>query len=208
MVEESFSRGKHNSRFSQATVCSVQRVLHHHVVLCSLGTQASFESFGAPPPFIHLFGRSSAPFFLSILTPGRIDTICRRLYHLYTMDTKTIEAIKQDLLKEKERLESELGNFAKKDSSMADNYTSDFPKFGNDEDENANEVAEYSDRLAVEHTLEKQLKDVHKALKKIVDGTYGICDHCGESIGEERLKIRPTSTSCVSCKKRLTGEVD
>lgn len=122
------------------------------------------------------------------------------------IDQKTIESIKEDLLKEKGRLESELGGFARKDDSIDNNYKSEFPDFGNDEDENANEVAEYSDRLAVEHTLEKQLKDVNKALQNIEDGKYGVCNHCGNDIEEERLKIRPTSSSCVACKKKLTGE--
>jgi RNA polymerase-binding transcription factor DksA len=107
---------------------------------------------------------------------------------------------------EEKRLEEELAKFARKDQTIADNYRSEFPDFGNKEDENAAEVAEYSDRLSLEHTLEKQLRDVKKALVNITKGKYGICSHCGRPIEEKRLLARPTSGSCVECKKRLQGE--
>ena len=122
------------------------------------------------------------------------------------MDKKILKTFKDELEKELVRLEKELADFTQKDSSITDNYRSKFPDYGNDEDENANEVAEYSDRLSLEHTLEKQLRDVKKALQSIEEGTYGICKHCKNPIEEGRLKIRPTSTSCVACKKQLKGE--
>lgn len=122
------------------------------------------------------------------------------------MDKQTLETIKEKLEKEKEKLEKELGSFAEKDTIIKDNYRSKFPEFGDKEDDNAAEVATYSDRLSLEYTLEKQLRDVNKALVNITKGGYGVCKHCGHPIEEERLKIRPTSSSCVSCKKRLKGE--
>ena len=122
------------------------------------------------------------------------------------MDKKTLDIIKASLEEEKTKLEQDLANFSKPDSKLEDDYQSSFPDYGNDEDENANEVAEYSDRLSLEDALERQLKDVNQALANIKAGNYGICKHCGKPIEEERLKVRPTSSSCVDCKKRLTGE--
>lgn len=122
------------------------------------------------------------------------------------MDKNFIAEIKKKLEEEKTKLESDLAGFSKKDTVISDNYKSEFPEFGTDEGENANEVAEYSDRLSLEHELEKQLRDVKQALENIENGKYGICKHCGNEISEERLKIRPTSSSCVDCKKRLQGE--
>jgi DnaK suppressor protein len=54
--------------------------------------------------------------------------------------------------------------------------------------------------------LEKELRDIDSALKKIKDETYGVCKYCGEDIGEARLKIRPSSSACVECKKKFKGE--
>lgn len=47
--------------------------------------------------------------------------------------------------------------------------------------------------------LQAMLVDVDRALEKIEDGTYGICDRCGRSIPEERLQARPWSVLCVDC---------
>ena len=122
------------------------------------------------------------------------------------MNKQTLNKIKEKLETEKNRLEQALADFAKKDTTIADNYRSEFPEFGNKDDENAAEVATYSDRLSLEHTLEKQLRDVNKALTSLAGGSYGICNHCGQPIEEQRLTVRPTSSSCVACKKRLKGE--
>jgi len=45
--------------------------------------------------------------------------------------------------------------------------------------------------------LHAMLVDVDRALEKIEDGTYGICDRCGRLIPEERLEARPWSVLCV-----------
>lgn len=44
--------------------------------------------------------------------------------------------------------------------------------------------------------------DVVRALAKIEDGTYGLCDRCGALIPEERLEARPWSVLCVRCASR------
>lgn len=123
------------------------------------------------------------------------------------MDKAILEKIKSNLLAEKKRLEVELSRFTQKDVKLTDNYLSQFPQFGDKEEENAAEVAEYSDRLSLEHALEKELRDVNKALASMEKGSYGICRYCKNPIEEKRLLIRPTSNSCVVCKKKLKGEV-
>jgi len=122
------------------------------------------------------------------------------------MDKDTLQAIKNKLLEEKARLEKELESFTRKDSQITDNYLANFPQFGDKEDENAAEVADYSDRLSLEHALEMKLRDVNKALESIKKGNYGICKYCKKPIEKERLLIRPNSASCVECKKKLKGE--
>ena len=43
--------------------------------------------------------------------------------------------------------------------------------------------------------------DVERALEKLGDGTYGICDSCGETIGRERLAAITWATLCISCAR-------
>jgi DnaK suppressor protein len=114
----------------------------------------------------------------------------------------------QTLLEEKKaKLETELGGFASKNPKDADEYDANFPEYGDEDDDNAREVAEYTSNKPLEIALEKELRDIKKALKRLADGTYGVCKYCDRDIDERRLRARPTSGSCVACKKALTNEV-
>jgi DnaK suppressor protein len=42
--------------------------------------------------------------------------------------------------------------------------------------------------------------EIDRALAKLADGSYGICDVCGGKIAEERLEALPWATLCVACK--------
>ena len=124
-----------------------------------------------------------------------------------TFSKEFLQEIKTSLLEMKENLESELGKFTKKNPHVSDDYEAEFPDYGDEEDENAREVAQYTANKPVEITLEKTLRDVNKSLVRIEDGTYGICKYCDKQIDEKRLKARPTSGACVVCKKTLTDEI-
>ena len=111
-----------------------------------------------------------------------------------------IEEMKQELTKERGRLEAELKGVAHRDKHTGPNYNPNFPSYGDKEEDNAAEVADFTDNQAVEHTLEEKLDDVVKALERVAAGTYGTCKYCGQEIDERRLKARPESASCVKCK--------
>lgn len=120
------------------------------------------------------------------------------------MDKKTLKTLEDKLLDEKAKLEEELGRFAQRNPMNDTDFNADFPQLGEKEDENAAEVAEYSKDLTLERTLEASLKDVNKALDRLKGGDYGVCKYCGKPIDEKRLMARPTSTSCIDCKKLFT----
>ncbi len=124
------------------------------------------------------------------------------------MSNEFVLKMKTRLEEEKKRLETELSKFSHRNQKASETeFTTDFPNMGDKEDENASEVARYSDNLSLEDELEKALRDVEKAEELIEKGKYGICKYCGQQIDERRLEARPTSTSCIQCKKTLTQEV-
>jgi RNA polymerase-binding transcription factor len=45
------------------------------------------------------------------------------------------------------------------------------------------------------------LDQVDRALAKIADGSYGVCESCGKSIEAARLKALPHASLCISCKR-------
>lgn len=50
------------------------------------------------------------------------------------------------------------------------------------------------------------LEKIERALARIEDGSFGLCDECGEPIGIERLRVRPEATLCIRCKEAQERE--
>jgi len=48
---------------------------------------------------------------------------------------------------------------------------------------------------------QKELEEIDKALKKIENGEYGICEMCEEPIGFQRLKVKPHAVYCIDCRE-------
>ncbi|NWF97785.1 MAG: RNA polymerase-binding protein DksA [Nitrospirae bacterium] len=47
---------------------------------------------------------------------------------------------------------------------------------------------------------QKLLKKIDEAIDRIEQGTFGICDRCGQEINIKRLEARPVTTMCIECK--------
>jgi RNA polymerase-binding protein DksA len=118
-----------------------------------------------------------------------------------------IARMKERLLEEKVRLERDLGDLGDRHPARAGTEVTYPESGGSSDDDNAAEVAEYSDELSLDSKLKKELQDVLSALKAIENGKYGICKYCGKDIQEKRLEARPSSSSCIACKKLLTQEL-
>ena len=46
------------------------------------------------------------------------------------------------------------------------------------------------------------IRKIQAALTRIDDGTYGICEDCGDDISVPRLKARPVTRLCINCKAK------
>jgi DnaK suppressor protein len=53
--------------------------------------------------------------------------------------------------------------------------------------------------IGVGRSLEESLLRTERAIAKLDDGTYGICDACGEPIAPARLRAMPDSVLCIGC---------
>ena len=69
-------------------------------------------------------------------------------------------------------------------------------------------VAELDDNflLRLRGREQKLLKKIDEAIARIEEGTYGVCDSCGEQIGVKRLEARPVTTLCIECKTQQEEE--
>ena len=64
----------------------------------------------------------------------------------------------------------------------------------------AQDLTEESVSLGILATEEEELAQIEAALRRIEEGTYGICEVCGEPIPLKRLRFLPYATKCVKCK--------
>ena len=56
--------------------------------------------------------------------------------------------------------------------------------------------------LRIRDRESKLIKKIKKALGRIENGTFGICEKCGEDISKKRLIARPVTTQCIDCKTK------
>lgn len=117
------------------------------------------------------------------------------------MDAKTVAKLQTRLEHKKGQLAEAIANRGEADTGhrLKGEFESRFPSYGNKDEENATEVAEYQDTLSTEESLEGSLEKVSAALERIKKGTYGMCRTCGKEISRERLNAYPEADVCVQC---------
>lgn len=70
--------------------------------------------------------------------------------------------------------------------------------FGKRVGEGTSEAVERIERVDAARALEAKLRGVERALEKLDEGTYGVCDECGRPIPPERLDAIPWAVRCVN----------
>lgn len=68
--------------------------------------------------------------------------------------------------------------------------------------EGASDAFEQARSLTLRGHLESLLLDVHEALRRLDEGTYGICQSCGQAIDKARLEALPCAALCLQCQVR------
>ncbi|RJQ52706.1 MAG: RNA polymerase-binding protein DksA [Desulfobacteraceae bacterium] len=89
--------------------------------------------------------------------------------------------------------------------SQADDTVSDMTEPNDNFPDPTDRASLESDRnfmLRIRDRENKLIKKIKKALERIENGTFGICETCGESISIKRLQARPVTTQCIDCKTK------
>jgi DnaK suppressor protein len=102
-----------------------------------------------------------------------------------------LERLREDVVGQVESLEADLqGLFEASRSSNADD----------EHDPEGSTIAfERAQLTAVLDAARQRVADLNLALRRLDDGTYGICERCGRPIPAERLAARPSARTCVGC---------
>jgi RNA polymerase-binding transcription factor DksA len=120
---------------------------------------------------------------------------------------KQLRHIRKGLIAERDRLREESLSIEKR-SSAADE--SDLIGELVDYDENhpaelASETYEREKDFAFSENVSELMMKVERALEKLDEGTYGICDRCNSAINPQRTHVLPSATMCVKCQDAIEG---
>ncbi|MFH1031276.1 MAG: TraR/DksA C4-type zinc finger protein [Chloroflexota bacterium] len=115
-----------------------------------------------------------------------------------------VKKFRSRLETERARLLDELEEL--KASAKTDEVRREGSPFGKREEE-ATGSFELEKRLALEKRIGEELAEIEHALDKFKQGTYGLCDVCGQPIGLERLEALPQANLCLSCKAKSKGKL-
>jgi DnaK suppressor protein len=86
-----------------------------------------------------------------------------------------------------------VGAMAAQELSSADQHPADI----------GTELFEREKDLSILEQVAAELGDVDRAVRRLADGKYGVCEACGKPIGAARLEARPATTLCVDDQARV-----
>jgi len=92
----------------------------------------------------------------------------------------------------KVRLSELTGRLAEIDSELHKPLSADL-------EEQATDLENQDALRAIASSEIHEIHQIQEALKRISEGTYGICSQCGEDIDPKRLEALPTATRCIAC---------
>jgi DnaK suppressor protein len=96
-------------------------------------------------------------------------------------------------------LESRLKELLSEAESTVSDMT-DFKEYFPDPTDRASHESDRNFVLRIRDRERKLILKIEEALARIEEGTFGVCEECGDEISEERLKVRPVTTLCIHCK--------
>src|SRR5262245_32131363 len=115
--------------------------------------------------------------------------------------TQELKALRTDLQRHRGEVEAQFKEIS--ESTFAGNQTDMTGEVGFDEEyaDAGSATFEREKDLSLVNNLRDLLEKIEKAMTKIDEGTYGLCDRCGKPIERARLKALPYANLCLKDKQ-------
>ena len=111
-----------------------------------------------------------------------------------------------ELKKVRQQLESDIAgltaDITEAESAIAARLGDAAVDAGDDPADAGAKTYEREHELALTENARELLELSERALARMDDGTFGVCESCGQPIGKARLQAFPRATLCVTCKQR------
>ena len=112
---------------------------------------------------------------------------------------KELKEVRSELETEIERLTAEI---ASAETDLNEFLKEPIDGAGDDQADAGAKSFEREHELSLVAGARTGLEQNRHALERIDEGTYGICESCGNPIGKLRLQAYPRATLCMTCKSR------
>jgi DnaK suppressor protein len=114
------------------------------------------------------------------------------------MDQQTVDRLRERLEGERDELRRQLDDLgARRDAEGIEE-----PDLDEGFADAGQAAAERSSLLTLVRSLRDTLAGVEGALHRMDNGSYGLCERCGQPIAEERLEALPAAQLCLRCKQQ------
>ncbi|MEY4101141.1 MAG: hypothetical protein RL581_619 [Actinomycetota bacterium] len=110
-----------------------------------------------------------------------------------------LKAMRANLSKELERLKVDL---AKVESEMDSLIKDGGEGAGDDQADAGNKTFEREHEMSLLINARDMVIQTERAIDRIDNKSYGVCEVCGSQIGKARLEVFPRATLCMSCKQK------
>jgi RNA polymerase-binding protein DksA len=112
------------------------------------------------------------------------------------------DRFREALLDERRRVEAALQNLHDETRGTLYEDAGEETAFDNHLADTATETYDRELEYTLEENAEHVLVEIDAALKRIENGTYGMCTNCDGQIPEERLEALPWATLCIGCQRQ------
>ncbi|MDX6414390.1 MAG: hypothetical protein QOH23_1800 [Gaiellaceae bacterium] len=121
------------------------------------------------------------------------------------MKAPETDRFRDALLEERKRVEAALENLQEETSGSLSEESGEETAYDNHLADTATETYDRELDYTLEENSGHVLAEIDAALKRIEEGTYGICTNCGKEIPVDRLEALPWATLCIDCQRGLEG---
>ena len=110
-----------------------------------------------------------------------------------------LKTIKAEITKDLERLRKELATV---EAEMDDLISDSGEGAGDDQADSGTKTFEREHEMSLVINARDMVLQTERALERIENKSYGLCEDCGSAIGKARLQVFPRATLCMICKQK------
>ena len=122
------------------------------------------------------------------------------------MDATKLDGMRESLIARRAEIQAEVDRMATEMRWLGGDQEDEAGSLGNHLADDGSDVMEQERLSTISADLQDMVRQIDRALERMDDGSYGICQRCGQPINPERLEAFPYVAYCIDCQTLLERE--